>query len=364
MDTTFPFGFPAATTAYFVWYIVTLVIHVVFMNYVLAGSAYLALTTMFTGGPEVSRQRTPTAMVLRDWMPFALSAAITAGVAPLLFVQILYQKAFYTANLLLFHRWMAILPVLIVGFYLLYLLKSRHVAAWRGWVRVVVGLGAFFCFAFTGFSWTENHLLSLDDAAWPGMYASGDMVYRDLRLVPRFLMWAVGAVPTMALVVCWQLRFLKHRGDDVPATEVRKLASLGLGGLAAACGCALWYYGCMDAPSRAAVTGPVARVYFVLAIGGALLQVVSWVAMLRRSEFVTPWLWVGCAGVGMTLLGMAVVREAIRLAAVDIAKLYAHHAEAAKVGGRPVFLFFFLLNALLIAWCFRIVHRGTAARGD
>ena len=46
----------------------------------------------------------PLAAPLRDWLPFVLSAAITAGIAPLLFVQILYQRAFYTANLLLFNR--------------------------------------------------------------------------------------------------------------------------------------------------------------------------------------------------------------------------------------------------------------------
>lgn len=42
MDTTFPFGFPLATAFYLTLLDVTLVLHVLFMNYVLAGIAWLA----------------------------------------------------------------------------------------------------------------------------------------------------------------------------------------------------------------------------------------------------------------------------------------------------------------------------------
>ena len=92
----------STTAFYLAVYIVTLVIHLVFMNYVLAGSAYLSTRTLLLQHP-----RDPLADMLRDWLPFALSGAITAGVAPLLFIQVLYKKQFYTANLLLFGRWMA-----------------------------------------------------------------------------------------------------------------------------------------------------------------------------------------------------------------------------------------------------------------
>ena len=139
----FPFEYPLPTAFYLFWYVLTLVIHVVFMNYVLGGITYLGLSSL-AGRPN----RNQLALMLRDWMPFAIGVAITAGVAPLLFIQILYQKAFYTANLLLFHRWMIILPILIVGFYLTYLLKAKKVADWPYAVRVLLGLASFACFAF------------------------------------------------------------------------------------------------------------------------------------------------------------------------------------------------------------------------
>ena len=66
--------------------------------------------------------------VVRDWLPAVLGLAITTGIAPLLFVQILYKRQFYTANLLLFNRFMLLLPALIVAYYMLYLVKSHALA--------------------------------------------------------------------------------------------------------------------------------------------------------------------------------------------------------------------------------------------
>ena len=95
MNTAFPFGFPFATGFYLVCYVLTMVLHVFFMNYVLAGSAYVATTRVFARRGEPGTTKTAY-HVLLDWLPFSLSAAITAGVAPLLFLQVLYQHGFYT----------------------------------------------------------------------------------------------------------------------------------------------------------------------------------------------------------------------------------------------------------------------------
>ena len=106
----FPFQFDSVLAFYIVVYVLTLVLHAVFMTYVLAGSIYLAWAAAFPGSTKPVRSKTPLAGLLRDWMPFALSAAITAGVAPLLFVQIIYRQEFYTSNLLLGWRWMTVVP--------------------------------------------------------------------------------------------------------------------------------------------------------------------------------------------------------------------------------------------------------------
>jgi len=380
MDRTFPLGFPFPTAFYLTLYVLTLVVHVVFMNYVLAGTGYLAVVGVWRwfkrrGGGE------PTAdevfEILRDWMPFMLSAAITAGVAPLLFVQVLYKENFYTANLLLFHRWMAILPVLIVGFYLLYLMKSKWMehrsAGWLAWVTV----GALACFVFTGYTWTENHLLSLDRASWSSHYGSGAMKYRHPLLVPRFLMWAAGSIATMALIVGWQmLRGAKGKKSHAEArspqrikrngaaVDVRKLANLAICGIILS-GVVDGVYGWLvqhesghSGAAPVCLTEPIAKPYAVLVVVGLLLQLGGWLDQRRRDRFSIVSLGLASIGLLATLLGMTVVREAIRLDSIDITKLYEQHAKAARVGGWWVFVFFLVVNAVLIAWCVRLARQG------
>ena len=108
------------------------------------------------------RQRaTRSPATVRDRLPFMLGCGITAGVAPLLFLQLLHQRRFYTANLLLGPRWCAVVPALIVGFYALYLAKAS--SKWRARSRSASALA---CFAFVAWSWSELHELMQADPAW------------------------------------------------------------------------------------------------------------------------------------------------------------------------------------------------------
>ena len=130
MESVFPFGFPSPTAFYLTLYVLTFALHHAFMHYVAAGSMYISWATIIRGPRGAASSSPAIADLIRDWMPFSLSAAITAGVAPLLFVQIVYPRHFYTANLLLSWRWMIVVPVLIVSFYLLYVIKSSMLVNW------------------------------------------------------------------------------------------------------------------------------------------------------------------------------------------------------------------------------------------
>ncbi len=384
MDRVFPLGFPFPTAFYLTLYVLTLILHVIFMNYVLAGTGYLAVVGVDRWLKRRLGREPKADMVfdiLRDWMPFMLGAAITAGVAPLLFVQILYKENFYTANLLLFHRWMAILPVLIVGFYMLYLLKSTWLGRHASWLAAVVGLVAFACFVFTGFSWTENHLLSLDRAIWPSHYESGAMVYRSSLIVPRFLMWAAGSVVTMATIVGWQIlggagreeshaETRRSQRSEADGAAVRRIAVLAMVGLVVsfvASSAYLWLQGKSGAGRQSAtafLSDALVRPYALLAVVGGILQLLCWRYLLRNGWVTTSALATASLGLAATLLGMTVVREAVRLHAIDITQLYDQHAKAAQVGGWWVFAFFLVVNAGLIAWCVRLARSGSTAGGS
>lgn len=361
MNTLFPLGFPLPTALYLTLYVATLVIHVLLMNYVLAGIVYVTGRALQRATWSAARRsaQPPTALaaLLRDWLPFALGAAITAGVAPLLFVQLLYKLNFYSANLLLFHRWMALLPALIVGFYLLYVLKSRQVGSGPRWAAPLVGLGAFLCFGYTAWAWTENHLLSLNSGIWPSFYASRSMWYHDALLWPRLGMWALGALPGMALIAGWQLR---RSGQCA-----RELAVLALVGLLLAGGCACWHHQMLPEATQSTIAGPLAQPWLIAALLGAGVQAVGWLLVFVRarpaadSPQATAWPCMVALTLGwiMMTLGMTVVREAIRLSAIDITQLYDQHAKLAQAGGMVWFLLFLVLNAAAVAWCVVLVRK-------
>jgi len=354
MDAPFPFGLPLPTGFYLTMYLVTLVIHVVFMNYVLAGTAALAAAYLRRG----NRGAGESTFILKEWMPFMLSGAITAGVAPLLFLQILYKREYYTANLLLFNRWMAILPVLIVGFYALYLLKSRWLTRRAGWLAAALAVVPILCVAFTGYSWTENHLLSVRSPAfWGEFYATRAQVYYDPQLLPRLLVWAVGSVPSLVLVLAWQHWY---RGTGHPGSLAR---AAGIG-LALTCGAAAWYYVATDDATRGAFVSPLAAPYFASACLGLLLQAVGWGWVARSQSLDGRKLLVPSVGLALTVGGMTVCREAVRIAALGPERfeaLFPGHAEAFGKGGLFVFLSFFAVNAALIVLVFWLVRHHSVA---
>lgn len=365
MDAPFPFGLPAPTAFYLTLYLATLMVHIVFMNYVLAGSAYLAVASAMRDGDAI--ETNPIYDVLRDWMPFMLSAAITAGVAPLLFLQVLYIDQFYTANLLLFYRWMAILPALILGFYLAYLLKAKRVRRWALAARFAVGCGAFACFAFVGWSWVENHLLSLQpETTWATQYGSGTVIFRSPELIPRLTLWFAAAFPTMALVVGWQLLF-RARDDngkaDAPSQVPgsRRTAAIAIVGIVLSSVTAGIYFSLLNAPAREAIMGTFALPYAAMAAVGGAIQLFAWIAQFARRGLARRWLLVASTGLVINFIGMAVVNESTRLATFQASgkldTLFARQEEAFQVGGFPVFVLFLIVNAGLIAFCVRLVRK-------
>ncbi len=357
MNALFPFGFPFPTAFYLTLYVVTLVLHVLCMNYVIAGAGWLAFAGLFPGARR--RDASPLSQTIRDWLPFALGAAITAGVAPLLFVQILYQEPFYTANLLLSHRWMAILPVLIVGFYLLYLLKSRIAADWSARSRLLAGLVAFACFAFTGYSWAENHLLSLGGKeVWAPFYESGSLFHFEKGMHGRIGVFLFGSLPTLALLAGWQLRHAGEHGKAEPdAGEVRRVAGIAIVGLVMTGLMALAWRHASGEESRAALTGALAGPWLLAGLAGAALQGLLWAVTWKTGRFRASFLWLATACWIVTVLGMNVVREAVRISHLDLPALYPRHAKVFEVPGFTVFLVFAVVAGAILFVALRAVRR-------
>lgn len=357
MNTIFPFSLPAVTAWYETLLVLTLLVHLLFVSYVVLAVAVSA------GAALVGGRESAIAHTLRDWSTFALSAAITAGIAPLLFVQILTQREFYTANLLLFHRWMAILPVLIVAFYAMYMVKAKRVAASRA-SQGALAVAVLACILFVGWSWVENHLLSLDIAAWPEQYRSESMVYRNGAILPRLLFWLGCAVPTGAALLAWQLRGGASGTSEADAHAAsRSLARLAIPSLVAAPLFAWWAMssGELSEPLTRGVMSAAARPWLIAAGAGLIAQVIAWLLLGRAGELRSGPLALASAGALTGWAGVLVARECGRLAALDVAALAERHARVGTSSGLVVFLVFAAIGLLAIAGIVLVVHRALRA---
>ena len=355
MESIFPFGFPLWSVFYLMLFVLTFVLHQVLMQYVLGGILYVGWATAFPGPGTTPRCGLPLAMMIRDWMPFMLSAAITAGVAPLLFVQILYPHHFYTANLLLSWRWMMIIPVLIVAFYLLYLIKSEFLMRASYVVRLAIVVFAAGSFVFVGLAWTINHLTSLQEAQWPEIYQSGISV-SVTTVVLRMLIWCSASFTGMAFVAGWQLA---PSDNEEMVGEVRRVSTLCLAVLVIQLIAGAAYAVVSDEASRSLIFGQFSLPYVVVAVVGIAIQAWAWFKQRGLKSFSRGLLTIAGTGCILTLTAAAVVRESIRLSVVNIEELNQRNHDAAQIGGLWVFLIFAVVNILLIALCVRVVTRPT-----
>ena len=360
---TFPFGLPGPTVMYLVLYVLTLAAHWVFAAYVLVGAGYLAFSS--AGGRNEPGD--PAARVLGDWLPFFISTAITLGVAPLLFVQILYQRAFYSANLLLSHRWMAILPLLIIGFYLLYVIKRRAGRRPNGLDRIV-RLIATAVFLFTAYSWTENHLLSTRESTWPEFYRKGIPFLADVETFLRLGALVLGAIPVACMVLVRQVA--ATAGDERAAGSTDRmsclvrLARMALAGLAGATVMGVTYGFVIAANMDPAASRELVNrswPYGVIVAIACLVSGWMWIqVLLSRGARGGRWT-LQLVVTSLLVTGVAVMRECLRMVRVDFPALYDRHAEAAENGGMIVFLAFAVINAGLILWAVQSV-RGAVTR--
>jgi len=295
-------------------YLATLALHAVFIGYVVAGTAYALL-----------RRDDPIAATVRDRLPFMLGAGITAGVAPLLFVQLLYQHRFYTANLLLGPRWMAVVPVLIVGFYGLYIQKVSP--RWRTPALVV----ALLCFLFAGWSWSEMHELMQADPVWHDFYAAGQRMFFAGTIAPRAVVLFPAMATSFAMLAAW----------SADADGRTRLAPIAVLSRVVSIGGAIWLW-----RTGFSVDGPALAWFLVLVIA-VVVEVAAWAVVWRRPS--DSMLAVATAAGTSALLAAVVVRETPRIPLLEPTREISAHA-----GGSVVFAVALVLGIAAITWVIRI----------
>jgi len=222
-----PIPLPAPVWLLKLLHIVTLALHFVAVEMLLGGLLLAILLSMF--GKSAHARVTARALARR--LTVVMTYVINLGVPPLLFAQVLYGRALYTSSVLIGVYWIAIVPTLILTYWLLYKFTARLEQGKSAWW---VGLTAWVLAGSVARMLSTNMTLMLRPETWRAMYSASAMgVYLptgDPTLTPRWLLMLAGGLLVGGL---W-LVYLAGR-STFTAEEKQFVAGLG-GKVAAGCG--------------------------------------------------------------------------------------------------------------------------------
>jgi hypothetical protein len=171
-----------------------------------------------------------------DRLPTATAIAVNLGVAPLLFLQVLYGHFFYTSSVLMATFWLLVIPLLILGYYGLYI-HRRKLSGSPLLAKTFLVVSAL-ALLYIGFMFVNNITLMYQPAKWVGYFEnrSGTILnLGDPTLIPRYLHFVVAAVAVAGLFRAVVARYRENRkGTDETATKRAGLRIFAFGSMAQA----------------------------------------------------------------------------------------------------------------------------------
>jgi hypothetical protein len=195
-----PVPLPAPVWLFELLLVATFVLHIVSMNMLLGGGV-IALTARLRAGsrPDLLRLSGDIVRIL----PSFFAATITLGIAPLLFVQTLYGQFFYTSSVLIGWYWFAVLILVVLAYYGLYLAAFRVEAKSNKLVPILAA--SISCILLVGFIYSNNFSLMLSPSSWLAKYHADPrglhLNFDEASLVPRYLHFVIASLAIGGLMV-------------------------------------------------------------------------------------------------------------------------------------------------------------------
>lgn len=309
---------PAPAIVFKILLVVTFLLHVIPMNGVLGGNL-VVFGSLLAGRNKPDSHAARMGRDLSRVLPIFISWAITFGIAPLLFVQVIYGQTFFPSTILIGWYWYALIPLLIIGYYGVYLLREN-------WDRLggkapFLSLGVSLFFLFIGWLWATNLALNHRPDTWMQHYldhpAGTHLLIPDPMLIPRYLHFLVGATAVSGIIVA-VMGWIKQRSEPEYGGAVIKMGShifLGATGVQVAVG--IWFLLSLPSEKMWLFLGKdlVASGLFGLAlVGGIAALGLFFMAASKRSGKLVG---AGVGAISVTLSSMLVMRQLLRQAYLE-----------------------------------------------
>ncbi len=347
-----PLGLPAAASLLKALSLLTFTLHLLAINVTVGG---LLMLLVYGRRPQ-GDSGALFASRMRALLPASMAITITLGVAPLLFLQVLYGQAFYTSSVLMAWSWLLIIPALCVAYLGLYLAYLRP--SWLGdrgqalaWLSAVLTLLVAAVFA-------NNMTLMLEPGLWAPIYAAsayGTALNLGDPMLPARYLHTVLAAPAVAGLACclMGLRFRSLDADWAAWAHRTGMHWFHVGaGLLMVSG--VWYLLALPPRIGRQFMGASAHDTGVLALG-----IVLGLAALAVAKRAT-WLATVLTGLGVGCMVMARhrVREYMLAPHVNAAGIPVH----ADNGWAAAFAVTLVLGVAAVVWLVRCALRCRGSR--
>ena len=341
----------------------TLTLHFAALYPLLGGLAIVVVLSLRSRASDETNQAAGT---IAGWLPILMTYVINLGIPPLLFAQVLYGRALYTSSVLIGAYWIAVIPLLIITYQLLYLVKARtsEGRAYH-WHAIGAILGAWAIARI----YAANMTLMLDVPAWQAAYVADQSGSTFLTGPASWARWLYTIFAGMAgggILAAWLGRrsAVSQVGREVfHRLAVRTILLGSIGSIAS--GVLAW--------SQQPVATTELAIAQPLWMAGALLWTVAGIALvcvggllLQRPGVIPGSL--ALAGTGAAFLqtaGFVICRDLIRDSA-----LASHGMDvwdrAVAVNGSVLGLFFglFVFGLVAVGWLASVAYRARTLKGE
>ncbi|MCX7872588.1 MAG: hypothetical protein N2487_04815 [Verrucomicrobiae bacterium] len=201
-----PIPLPAPVELFKILHNVTLALHFIAVQMVIGGlliSIVIGFLARNSNGDR-TLQRKSVAEALATRLPVAMTYLINFGVPPLLFLQVLYGRQFYTSSVLIGMFWIAVIFLLMGAYFHLYRYAGDFEIKKISWWKALV---AFVLIIAIAKIYSTVMTLMLRPEVWQKMYATSTAGVKlpphDPTLLPRWLFMITGGLVAGGLWMIW-----------------------------------------------------------------------------------------------------------------------------------------------------------------
>ncbi len=301
---------------------------------------------------QASRNHRRLIEILARAFPPAIAFTITLGVAPLLFVQVLYGQLFFSSSILMAWPWLGVIGLLLVGYYAAYWHTTQHMRLGEvaAWVALLVAA----TFLVIAFVFVNNFSLLQNPEVWRSLYLSdrrGLHLYAvwESSVLPRYLHFLFAALALTGLAVAAMGVRRRAREPEFARWAMGYGARWFIGGTLLQMGSGIWFIASQPARIRNALLGASPQDTLLLAVAIACALVAMGV-LVPSDRISAGRLYLASAAIGVTVILMVILRQRIRTMWLDPFFRTEQLSVASQWGAILLFLILFLAGVLLVGW--------------